>query len=71
MADDLISKKAEKAFKKIKDQMAWDKMDTLLKKHKTRLKDEIQKGSSVKKAAGLKGGGIASGMRRFNKGGKV
>ena len=42
MADDLISKKAEKAFKKIKDQMAWNRMDTLLKKHKTRLKDEIK-----------------------------
>ena len=73
MADDLISKKAEKAFEKIKDQMAWNRMDTLLKKHKTRLKDEIKKGSSTKKAQGLQGGGSAQrGFgRAFLKGGKV
>ena len=33
--------------------------------------DKLKRGSLAKRAAGLKGGGIASGMRRFNKGGKV
>ena len=36
-----------------------------------KLKDVLRKKDKQKAAAGLKGGGIASGMRRFNKGGKV
>ena len=56
---DLISKKASKAFEKIKDNMAWDRMDKTLTKHKTRLLDEIKKGSSIKRKAGLKKGGRA------------
>ena len=66
MVKDIISKKAEKAFEKIQDKMSWDRMETILKKHKTRLQDEIKKGSSVKKAAGLEGGGS---VRLAKKGG--
>ena len=36
-----------------------------------KLKDVLGKKDKQKAAAGLKGGGIASGMRRFNRGGKV
>ena len=32
--------------------------------------DKLKRGNLAKRAAGLKGGGLA-GMRRFNKGGKV
>jgi hypothetical protein len=67
MTKDLISKKASKAFEKIKDNMAWNRMDKTLTKHKTRLQDEIKKGSSIKRKAGLKKGGRAG----YNIGGRA
>ena len=67
MTKDLISKKASKAFEKIKDNMAWNRMDKTLTKHKTRLQDEIKKGSSIKRKAGLKKGGRAG----FQHGGRT
>ena len=67
MAKDLISKKASKAFEKIKDNMSWDRIDKTLTKHRTRLQDEIKKGSSVKRKAGLRKGGRAG----YNIGGRA
>ena len=67
MTKDLISKKASKAFEKIQDNMAWDRIDKTLTKHKTKLQDEIKKGSSIKRKAGLKKGGRAG----YSVGGKA